>query len=168
MTSLKVGGGQVRITEKTIQIDLGPIKALKRLYEYNKLIIAFLIVGSLYMINMAFFESSPLRELAQFAIIFGLISIPLSILYPRMRDNIGTASEISRTIVDHVEYTTGSRVFVPQLHIIVDDGVVTGVRSVPLSHRQLGGDKQLENAIRAFEEAGIDIVPADDTPGEDS
>lgn len=49
MTSLKVGGGQVRITEKTIQIDLGPIKALKRLYEYNKLIIAFLIVGSLYI-----------------------------------------------------------------------------------------------------------------------
>ncbi len=167
MRSVKVGVGQVTITDETIQIDQGPIRVLKRLYEQSKLLIAFIIIGSLCTIIMAIFESSPLREFAQITIIFVIIGIPLATLYPKIRNNIENASEICRVDIRHIKYTTGSRLSAPKLRIIVDDGVATGVRTVPLSHRRLGGDQQLEAAIQAFEDAGIEIVPTDETPDED-
>ncbi|MFC6964495.1 hypothetical protein [Halocatena marina] len=75
--------------------------------------------------------------------------------------NIAAASEIPRETVNRVEYTTGSRLSAPKLRIIVTDGENTGTRPVPLSHRQIGGDQELEDAIKAFEDAGITIVPTD-------
>lgn len=81
-----------------------------------------------------------------------------------MVHNIATAAEIRRTTVDRVEYTTGSQLFARKLRIIVTDDETPGVRPIPLAYKQLG-EKQLEEAIQAFEEAGISIVPADDTDG---
>lgn len=155
------------ITDETIQIDLGPIRALKRLYEQSRLIVVFFIVGLSYTAGTAVFGASPLRELGIFVIIFSVIGIPLATLYPKFRNNIRTASEIRLTTVDHVEYTIGSRLHLPKLRIIVDDGEKTGIRPITLSPRQLGGDQQLEQAIKSFEDVGITIVPADEATDED-
>lgn len=163
MTSVTVGGGTVTITDETIQIDIGPFGALKRLHEQSKRITAFLICGLLLMVVVLVFDSSSFRHtLAEFTIRFTVITLSLSVVYPRLRNSIKYASEISRTTIHRVEYTTGSRLFAPKIRIIVDDGVVTGVRPIPLSHRRLGGDQQLEDAIQAFGDNGIDIVPAPD------
>lgn len=67
MTSIEVGGGQIRITDETIQIDIGPFGVVKRLYEQNKLIVPFLIFAVLVAAESALFGSSPLRELGRFA-----------------------------------------------------------------------------------------------------
>lgn len=168
MTSIEVGGGLVTITDETIQIDIGPFGALKRLYEQSRLIVVFLIIGLLFEAGSIVFDPFPLaREFGQFIIIFTIGGFTLGVILPKLRNNIGTAAEIRRTAIDWVEYTTGSRLFAPKLRIIVTDGEVTGVRPVPLSFRQLG-EQQLEEAIQAFEKAGISIVPADDTTDEDS
>lgn len=52
--------------------------------------------------------------------------------------------------------------FTPKLRIIVTDGEKTGAHPIPLSHRQVGGDQELEDAIKTFEDAGIIIVPTDE------
>ncbi|UPM44525.1 hypothetical protein [Halocatena salina] len=101
------------------------------------------------------------------ALIVVIASFALVTILPKLLNNIATASELDRTAIERVEYTTGSRVIPPRLRIIVDDGERSGVRPVPLSYYQLG-DQQLEAAIQAFEDAGIEIVPADETPDEDS
>lgn len=169
MTSIEVHAGTVTITEETIQIDIGPFGALKRFYEQSKLIVTFLIGCFLLMVLVFLLDPGPYyRTLSEFTIVFTTISFSLGVIYPKLRNNIKHASEISRTTIHRVEYTTGSRLFAPKIRIIVDDGVVTGVRPIPLSHQRLGGDQQLEQAIQAFEDAGIDIVPADEVPGADS
>lgn len=87
-------------------------------------------------------------------------------IIPRLRNNIGTETELHHSAIDHVECTIGSRFRAPKLRFIVTYGKVMGIRPIPLSHRQHGGDEQLENAIQVFEEAGITVVPADDTDDE--
>ncbi|UPM44880.1 hypothetical protein [Halocatena salina] len=168
MTSFKVGGGQLLITDEIIQINLGPIRALRRLYEQSKLIMVFFTVGLSYTAGTAVFGSSLLCELGTFVIIFTIIGITLATIYPRIRNNIRTASEISRSTVDHVEYTTGSRFRLPVLRIIVSDNNTTGVRPITLYPYQYGGKEQLEAGIQTFEDAGIEIVPADETDNKDS
>lgn len=161
MVSIKVGGGLLMIDEETIQIELGPIRALKRLYEQSKLIIIIVIVGLPYTAGVAVFGSSPLREFGQFAILFIVIGFPVATIHYRLSNSIRTASEIRRSAIDHIEYTTGSQLRFPTLRIIITNGEVTEVRPVTLLHQRLGGDQQLEDAIQAFEESGITIDPAD-------
>lgn len=169
MNSIEVRAGTVTITEENIHIDIGPFKGVKRIYEQSKLLFSFLIGGLLLMVVVFILDSSPFRRtLSQFVLIFAIAIFTFSFIFHRLRDNIKTASEIRRTTVDRVEYTTGSQVFPPKLRIIVSDGVVTDGRPVRLSHRRLGGDQQLEDAIQAFEDAGITIVPADGAADEDS
>lgn len=168
MTSIKVGGGTVTITDENIQINIGPFGALKRFYEQNNTIVALLIGCFLLMIVVFLLDPGPYyRTLSEFTIAFTTISLTLGVIYPRLRNNIKYASEISRTTIHRVEYTTGSRLSAPKIRIIVDDGVVTGVRPIPLSHFQLG-EQQLEEAIQAFDDNGIDIVPADGAADEDN
>lgn len=162
MTSIEVGGGTVTITEETIQIDISPFGSLKRFYEQSKLFVGFFIGGMVLAVVVFFFDPSPVRRmLSRYALIVVIASFALVTILPKLMNNIQTASELDRTAVERVEYTTGSRVISPRLRIIVDDGERSGVRPVPLSYYQLG-DQQLEAAIQAFEEAGIEIVPADD------
>lgn len=161
MTSIEVGAGTVTITDETIQIDIGPFGALKRFHEQSKLIIPFLIFGIVLTLHTSVLDSSPLRELGRFAIIFVIAGFTLGSLLPRIRNNIGTATEIRRTDVERVEYTTGSRLLARRLRIIVA-AETTGVRPVPLAYRQLG-EQQLSNAIQTFEDTGITVVPADNT-----
>lgn len=160
--TIQVGGGQVRITDKTIQVDISPFGSFKRLYQRSKFIFSFFISGMLLMVVVFILDPSPYyRTLSQFMIAFVILGFSLGYIVPRVRNNIGSASEISRTTVDRVEYTTGSRLLPSKLLIIVTEGEKTGTRPVPLSYRRLG-DQQLEDAIEAFEEAGITIVPADE------
>lgn len=167
ITSIKVGGGTVAITEETIQIDISPFGSLKRFYEQSKLFVGFFIGGMMMVVVVFILDPSPYyRTLSRYALIFVIVGFTLVTILPKLMNNIATASELDRTAVERVEYTTGSRVISPRLRIIVDDGERSGVRPVPLSYYQLG-DQQLEAAIQAFEDAGIDIVPADDTPDED-
>lgn len=169
MTSIKVKDGKLTITDETIQIDLSPIKALKRIYEQSKLIVVFSTTSVLYIIIVFLIDLGPFyHTFIQVFFAFVIISILLKILSQELINSIKTASEIRRTAIDRVEYTTGSRVRLPKLRIIVDDGEKSGTRPVPLSHRRLGGDQQLEDAIHAFEDAGITIVPANEATDEDS
>lgn len=162
MTSIEVGGGTVTITDETIQIDIGPFGSLKRFYQQSKLFVGFFIGVVVLAVVVFILDPSPYyRTLSRIFIIFILASFALVTILPKLMNNIQTASELDRTAVERVEYTTGSRVISPRLRIIVDDGERSGVRPVPLSYYQLG-DQQLEAAIQAFEEAGIEIVPADD------
>lgn len=168
MSFIKAHAGTVTITDETIQIDISPFGAIKRLYEQSKFIFLFLIGGLLLMVVVFVFDSSPLRRtLSQFVIIFAIAGFTLGFILPKFMNDVESASEIRRTAIDRVEYTTGSRVRPPKLRIIVDDGEKSGTRPVPLSHRRLGGDQQLEDAIHAFEDAGITIVPADETDEDD-
>ncbi|WP_330631240.1 hypothetical protein [Halocatena halophila] len=168
MKSTKVAAGTVTITDETIQIDLSPFTSFKRLFEQSKLIGAFFIGGYLMTVLIFVFDPSPyFQTLSKFVLIFSIVGPPIAIIVQKLRNDIASASEIQRSTVSHVEYTGGSRLF-PMLRIIVEDGKKTGARPVPLSHQRLGGDKQLENAITAFEEAGISVVPADETPDENS
>lgn len=169
MTSIKVKDGKLTITDETIQIDLSPIKALKRIYEQSKLIVVFSTTSVLYITIVFLIDLGPFyHTFIQVFFAFVIISILLKILSQELINSIKTASEIRRTAIGRVEYTTGSRVRLPKLRIIVDDGEKSGTRPVPLSHRRLGGDQQLEDAIHAFEDAGITIVPANEATDEDS
>ncbi|MFC6964483.1 hypothetical protein [Halocatena marina] len=161
MRSIEVGAGTVTITAETIQIDLGLFGGLRRLQEQSKLVFPFSIVGLLVTLHTAVFDPTPLRVFARFIIIFIVAGVALGSLLPRIRNNIGTATEIPRTNVKRVEYTR-SRLFGLKLRLIVDDGETTGVRPVPLAARQLG-KQQLAEAKQTFEDAGITVVPAEDT-----
>lgn len=163
MRSIEVSAGTVTITDEIIQIDIGPFGALKRLHEQNNFIGPILIIGVVITLHESVFGSFPNRELAQFAIIFAIAGFTLDKLHRRIKNNVSVATEIRRTDVERVEYTTDRRLSPQRLRIIVADGETTGVRPVPLSYQQLGGDQQLEAAIEAFEDAGITVVPAEDT-----
>jgi hypothetical protein len=171
MTSVAVAGGQVTITDETVEIDIGPFGALKRVYEQSRLVVALFIICLLIAVGMFLSDSSPFRELGLFAIVFTVVGLALSSILgkiaPKISNNIKFASSINRTTIDHIEYTVGSRLRLPKLYIIVTDGEVTGTRSVPLSLRKLGGDQQLEHAIQSFEEAGISVTSTDDTTIDD-
>ncbi len=161
MRSIEVGGGTVTITDETLQIDISPMGAAKRLYKQSKLIVGLLIGGLLFEIVLAILYSGFFMDILKFIFIFAISGFVLASILPRLMSNIAAASEIPRETVNRVEYTTGSRLSAPKLRIIVTDGENTGTRPVPLSHRQIGGDQELEDAIKAFEDAGITIVPTD-------
>lgn len=164
MSSIDVKSGQVTITDETIQIDIGPFGALKRLFEQSTLIMIVFIIGLPFQIIGFIFDPFPFaHEIGQFVIVFAIITLSLASILPRLRNTIATETDLPRSVVDRVEYTTGSRLRAPKLRIIATYGTVTGVRPVSLSPLQLGGDQQLEAAIEAFEDASINIVPA---PGE--
>ncbi|WP_264556674.1 hypothetical protein [Halocatena marina] len=161
MPSIDVKSGQVTITDEAIQIDTGPFGGLKRLFEQSTRIKVFFIGSSIFLPLVFIFDPAPLtREMAQFAIVFAILGLSLGEILPRLMNTIATESELPRSVVDRVEYTTGSRLRAPKLRIIATYGTETGVRPVHLSPLQLGGGQQLEAAIEAFEDAGITIVPA--------
>lgn len=166
MRFIEVGAGTVTITDETILIDIGAFGSLKRFQEQSKLFLPFFIFGLLLVLYMAVFDSWPLRELARFVVIFTISGFTLDSLLPKMWDDIRVATEIRRTNVERVEYTS-SRLFGLKLRIIVVDGETTGVRPVPLAYRQLG-EQQLENAIQAFEDADISVIPTEDTTDDES
>lgn len=150
MRFIEVGAGTVTITDETILIDIGAFGSLKRFQEQSKLFLPFFIFGLLLVLYMAVFDSWPVRELARFVIIFTISGFTLDSLLPRIWDDIRVATEIRRTDVERVEYTSS-----------------TGIRPVPLAYRQLG-EQQLEDAIPAFEDAGITVIPTEDTTDDES
>lgn len=73
MTSIKVKDGKLTITDETIQIDLSPIKALKRIYEQSKLIVVFSTTSVLYIIIVFLIDLGPFYH--TFIQVFLLLSL---------------------------------------------------------------------------------------------
>ncbi len=168
MIVTKIRSGTVTISDGTIQLNTSPLGALKRLHEQNRLIIPFLSIGMLLAIDTSMSDSSPIQYLGKFVVIFAISAITFEYIYKHVSNSIKNTSEISRSSINHIEYTTGSKLLAPKLYIVVEKEKKTKKRPVFLSLQSLGGDQELKNAIEAFEEAGITVVPADETPDENS
>ncbi|WP_330631244.1 hypothetical protein [Halocatena halophila] len=168
MIVTKIRSGTVTITDETVQLNTSPLGALKRLHEQNILIVPFLIVIMVLAVDTSMSDSSPIQYLGKFVVIFAISAITFEYIYKYIGNSIKNASEIPRNSINHIEYTTGSKLLAPKLYIVVEKEKKTKKRPVFLSLQSLGGDQELKNAIEAFEEAGIAIVPADETPDENS
>lgn len=167
MSSIPIRQGYLTIENGIVQIDVTLFGGIKRLYEQSKLTIAFLLFCLLALIAGAIVNATSLvREMLVFFIAFVVLLASFDFMAREFLDSIATASTIPCADIDHIEYTTESW-FRPKLRIIVTDGDSSGVRKVRLSLRRHGGDQQLQNALQAFRDANVSVVPIKGETNED-
>lgn len=159
MSSIPLRQGYLTIENGTVQINVTVFGGVKRLYEQSKRLIAFLLLCLVVLVAGAIVDATPLvREMVVFLISFIILLVILHYIAKECLDSIATATTISCTNIDCVEYTIDSWLR-PKLRIIVTDGDSTGIRKIRLSLRRHGGDQQLQDALRAFKDANINVTP---------